>query len=493
MNALQTIEKPSVVTDITRANTLLRRADRAGVEAVARESGIHPATLWRMKARRDSGLPLYDRRRTNPGKASSVDDTRKGWALAFMAERQSVKMSVVCRELNKVALREGWPQTNYQALKRAIRALPADVRMLLAEGSRTMFEKTSLVGRREHTRPLELVQMDASEMAVYTVHPATGQLIVPWMTGVVDSYSRVVLELRFHLAAPDAIESVAALTTAFLPKSDETNPFFGLPEAVQTDNAKIYTGSVMAGVSARAGFVLDPVPLNSPAANGKVERFFGTFKTRFASSLAGYTRQSHGMAKAKRFGVIPWEVLKSLGRRFLLEYHSSVHSELGMTPWEAWHEVINRSPGYFVPAAEIRKIMRVEVDAKVCREGVSALGSNYSGAALTGLVGEPITVLTSATGGDPSVDAYHLGRFIGRLRPRELVADEVNTSRTARKVSLQQFRRKMRETLKTTPPADGVHPVRPSEERERIAKERRSPKKTGNVRTVTLEVEGNSK
>jgi hypothetical protein len=137
--------------------------------------------------------------------------------------------------------------------------------------------------------------------------------------------------------------------------------------------------------------------------------------------------------------------------------------------------------------------MRVEVDAKVCREGVSALGSNYSGAALTGLVGEPITVLTSATGGDPSVDAYHLGRFIGRLRPRELVADEVNTSRTARKVSLQQFRRKMRETLKTTPPADGVHPVRPSEERERIAKERRSPKKTGNVRTVTLEVEGNSK
>jgi transposase InsO family protein len=492
MSTLQQINKPTVATDIARANSLLRRAERHGVHAVAEQEGMHPATLWRMKARKSAGEPLYDRRRMNPGAASSVDDTRKGWALAFMAARQQVKMSVVCRELNKVALREGWPETDYQALKRAIRALPADVRTLLAEGSRSMFEKTSLVGRRDQSRPLELVQMDASEIAVYTVHPATGKLIVPWMTGVVDAYSRVVLDLRFHLEAPDAIESVAALASAFLPKEDETHPFFGLAETVQTDNAKVYTGTVMSAVSVRAGFVLDPVPVNSPSANGKIERFFGTFKARFASKLEGYTRQSHGMSKAKRYGIIPWEVLKSLGRRFLLEYHGSAHSELGVTPWEAWHEGIDRSSGYFVPAAEIREKMRVEIRAKVSREGVTVLGGNYSGPCLVGLVDEEVVVLASAFGGDQSVDAYHRGRFIGKLRPRELVADEINTNRVARKMSLQKFRARMRESLEATPPADGISSIRPADERRRIReKAPAKPKKA--VRTVKLHVEGGSK
>jgi hypothetical protein len=258
---------------------------------------------------------------------------------------------------------------------------------------------------------------------------------------------------------------------------------------VQTDNAKIYTGTVMSGVANRARFVLDPVPLHSPGANGKVERFFGTFKTRFAATLAGYTRQSHGKSKAKNFGVIPWEVLKSLGRRFLLEYHSSVHSELGVTPWEAWHESIASAPGYYVPAAEIRKSMRVEVSCVVQREGVAVLGSNYSGASLNGLVDEEIVVLTSAMGGDQSVDAYHRGRFIGRLRPREFVADEINTTRTARKVSLTRFRARMRDSLSEQPPADGATTVRPREERARIKKERAKKPGKHSVRTVRLTVE----
>ena len=486
---IQTLQSHTVAASLVKAQALLRRIDRFGVATVSKEDGITPAKLYRLLERRREGLPLYDRRLLNPGMASSIDDKRKGWALAYMAAHQGVKTSVVCRELNKVAVREEWPLTDYQALNRALKAIPADVRELLAQGSKAMFEKASVVGKREQTRPLELVQLDASDLPVYTIHPASGELIRPVITGIIDSYSRAILHVELHLAPPNAIQTVAALTKACLPKGDDLHPMFGLPEVLQTDNAAEYIGDVMAGVATRAGFILDQVPINSPSANGKIERFFGTFKTQFASRLAGYARQSHGMKKAKKEGVIPFAVLQNLVNRYLVEYHSSVHSELGVTPWEAWHEKLDEAKGYFVPAPEIRKNLRVDVSCDVSREGVTVLGSNYSGPALNGLVGDRIWVLTSAEGGDRSIDAYHRRKFIGRLRPRALVCDAINTSRTARKTTLTAFRSKMKKALKETPPVGEVETVIPREERSRIAKEKKSSRKRGPIKTRKLEDE----
>ncbi len=331
--------------------------------------------------------------------------------------------------------------------------------------------------------------MDASEFPIWTIHPGSGALIKPWITGIIDCYSRVVMNVEMHLAEPNAIDSVAAITTAFLPSGDPAHPFFGQPEVLQTDNASIYVGEVMSGVANRAGIVLDNTPIKCPGANGKIERFFGTFKTQFARKLEGYSRQSHGMQKAKQGGVIPFEVLRHLLKRYLLEYHSSVHSEIGLTPWEAWHEQISDAPGYFIPPAEIRRNMRIEIPCGVTREGVTVLGSNYSGACLTGLVEDSVTVLSSAFGGDQSVDAYHRGKFIGKLRPRELVTTEINTTRTARKVSLSAFRKKVRDSLKKTPPVGAAETVNPVAEKKRITKTKRKTKKKAAPKTRRLGVE----
>jgi len=481
--------KSAISEKLSRNLAILQRAEQIGVAEAAKFYDLHPTTIWKLQNRVAEGKPAFDRRHMNPGAASSVDQNRLGWALAFMSSHQGVPLSVVQRELNKLAETEGWPKTSYSSLSRAINKLPKDMRVLLAEGGRAAFEKTGLVGKREQSRPLELVQIDASEMPIWTIHPATGLLIKPWMTGLIDGLSRVVPWLEFHLAKPDAVGAARAVTQAFMPKGDETLPFFGIPETLQTDNAQEYIGTLLQGVSVRAGFILDQVPISSPGANGKIERFFQTFQDQLLSRLAGYASQSHAKNKAEARGVIPWEVLKAVSRRFLLEYHSSVHRGIGMTPWEAWHENISNAPGYFVPASEIRRKLRIEVTCDVTREGILVFGSSYSGKALNGLVGSKVTVLCSAMGGDQSVEAFHLGNRIGFLRPTPLVIDEINKGRLNRQIGLSKFRKKMKDSLVDNPPVAAPETVIPAEERKRIKASQQQPKRKGRIKPVKFEVE----
>ena len=481
--------KSTISEELSRNLAILKRAEQIGVEEAAKFYSLHPSTIWKLQNRVAEGKPAFDRRRLNPGAASSVDNNRLGWTLAYMADHQGVALTVVLKELNKVAEAEKWPITRYSALTRAIIKLPLDMRVMLTEGGKAAFQKAGLVGKREQSRPLELVQMDASDMPIWTIHPATGQLIRPWMTGLIDGYSRVVLWLEFHLEKPDAVDAARAVTRAFLPKGDETMPFFGMAETLQTDNAQEYIGKLLTGVSVRSGFILDQVPLACPGANGKIERFFQTFQNGLLSRLAGYASQSHAKFKAEDRGVVPFEVIKSVSRLFLLEYHSSEHRGIGRTPWELWHEQISNAPGYFVPAAEIRRKLRISVTCDVTREGVTALGSNYSGKDLNGLVGSKIEVLCSANGGDQSVEAFHLGNRIGILRPSPLVIGDINKTRLKRQVGLSRFRQKMRKSLADCPPVGVPETVVPAEERKRIKASQQKPSSNKRIKPVKFSVE----
>ena len=483
------IHKATIADEINRTKAMLLRAEQIGVRQAAILYQKHPSTLWRAKNKvSEGGLP-FDRRHLNPGAASRVDETRLKWALGYMADRQGIALAQVCNELNKVALREAWPQTNYHALRRAIEKLSPDLKTLLTEGGKAVLVKCALVGRRVSSRPLELVQKDFTAAPLWTVHPATGETIMVQMTGIIDTFSRVVLGVEFHLNTPDAIDGARCLTRAFLPKNDPKAPFFGMPETVNTDNAQIYIGKLLSGVAVRAGFVLDSIPVGCPGANGKIERFFGTFESLFFSKLPGYSAQSYGKFKAESRGVVPFAVLQSLANRALFEYHSTVHSELGKTPWEAWHENINNAPGYFLSPKIVREKMRIEVAADVTREGVTVLGTNYSGPCLSGHVGKSITALSSADGGDQSVDAYDSGIFIGKLRPVALVADAINKARLKRQIGLSEFRKKMRQSLADCPPVDSPETVIPGEERKRIKASQTQPKRNSRIKPVKFEVE----
>lgn len=458
------IPKPKIAEDINARQAILNRLKQSGVsvEEVAKMSKKHRSTVYRMKKRSASGESIIDKRLLSTGMPSKVDDLRAGWVLAFLAAHQGAPIAVACRELNKVAEGNGWPQTNYFGLVRYLDKLPADLRRLLSDGSTAMLEKSMPVGRRENYRLLELVQADFTELPIWTVDMADGSLFKPYMSGIIDAASRVPMGIRIHRKVPDAIEVVAAVRKAFLPKDDPAFPFWGVAEVFQCDNAGVFVGTQLAGAALRTGFVVDPIAVGQPEENGKIERFFGTFARGFLSRLQGYADQSSGLAKAKK-GAIPFPVLERLAWRYLLEYCSSVHSELGCTPWEKWHDLVGAASGRLFPRKHIRDGMRVELEGNVTREGISIDGRYYNGTCLNGLVGDKITILATPGECDQIVPAYHRGTKIGRLQLANQVADEINAGRLDRAKRLMKFRKDLSKKLDEMPQVDHPETVVPAE------------------------------
>jgi putative transposase len=72
------------------------------------------------------------------------------------------------------------------------------------------------------TRPLERVEIDHFLADVYLRCEHTGKILGrPWITLVVDHYSRMVLGYHITFAPPSAESVLAALRHAILPKDDD--------------------------------------------------------------------------------------------------------------------------------------------------------------------------------------------------------------------------------------------------------------------------------
>ena len=450
------------------------REPGVSVEEVAKIVGKHHSTLYRMKKRAEAGETLIDRRLISTGMPSKVDDMRAGWALAFLSSRQGASLSLACRELNKVAEANGWPETNYYGLYRYIEKMPSDLRQLLAEGSKSMLLKSMPVGRRENYRLLELVQGDFTELPIWTLDLANGKIFKPYMTGVIEAASRVVMGVKFHKSPPDAIEVVGTVRKAFLPKDDPAFPFWGVPEVFQSDNGGVFVGTQLTEAAQRTGFIVDPIAIGQPEENGKIERFFGTFSRGFLARLEGYADQSSGKAKAER-GVIPYPVLERLAWNYLIEYSATVHSEINSTPWEKWHELVGASANRLFPRKHIADGMRVMLEADVTREGVSIDGRYYNGSCLNGFVKRKVSVLVTPQECDQTVPAYYKGKLLGTLRLATKVADEINSGRFPRAKRLIKFRKDMAGKLDELPQVNHPETVKPKEA-QKVARANRDKK-----------------
>lgn len=122
-----------------------------------------------------------------------------------------------------------------------------------------------------------------------------GQLLSrPWLTTVIDTYSRCIIGFNLGFDAPSSQVVALALRHAILPKqydaayklyADWTT--YGKPEYLFTDGGKDFRSNHLQQIGVQLGF--DCHLRDRPSEGGIAERPFGTFNTEFFSTLPGYT------------------------------------------------------------------------------------------------------------------------------------------------------------------------------------------------------------
>jgi putative transposase len=133
-------------------------------------------------------------------------------------------------------------------------------------------------------------QCDHTKIDVLVVDQVGEVLGRPWLTIIVDTYSRCIMGLHLGFDAPSAEVVGLALRHAILPKQyaaayelQQVWDTYGMPQYLYTDGGKDFRSQHLEQVATELGIVL--CLRRKPSAGGIVERPFGTFNREFFSSI----------------------------------------------------------------------------------------------------------------------------------------------------------------------------------------------------------------
>jgi putative transposase len=179
-------------------------------------------------------------------------------------------------------------------------------------------------------------QVDHTLVDVLLVDEAGGVVGRPWLTTVIDSYSRCIMGYHLSMDSPSAQIVCLALRQAVLPKQlpaewevSEEWKTCGLPQCLYTDGGQEFRSRRLVEAAAHLGIALEQ--RRWPSAGGIVERPFGTFNSELFSTLPGYTgsgthERPDQAEKSARLCL--WELERLLVRYVVERYNRSLDARV---------------------------------------------------------------------------------------------------------------------------------------------------------------------
>jgi putative transposase len=412
---------------------------RAPVARLARELGVARGTVQRWVARyRREGLAGLARRpradRGRPRLSSALRHLVEGLAL----ERPPRSAATVQRRAAAVAAARGWPAPSYKQVYTLVRRLDPALVSLAHEGPRAYRERFDLLYRREAGRPNELWQADHTPLDLW-VRDARGRPARPWLTVILDDYSRAVAGYAVSLHAPSALQTALALRQAIWRKAEPHWHVCGIPAVFYTDHGSDFTSRHLEQVAADLPMALVFSTPGVPRGRGKIERFFGTVNQLFLSALPGYTPP--GSPPATPALTLP-ELDTRLHRFLVEEYHGRTHGETGQAPQARWE-----AGGFLPRLPETLEqldllLLTVAQPRRVHQDGIRFQGLRYLDLTLAAYVGEDVVIRY-----DPrdlaEVRVYHRGAFLCRALCQELTGQTIGLE------ALTRARNERRQQLRT--------------------------------------------
>lgn len=190
---------------------------------------------------------------------------------------------------------------------------------------------------RHGDRPLAIAHIDHTQLDIELCSQATGRnLGRPWLTLLIDAYSRRILAVYLTFDAPSYRSCMMVLRIC-------VQRFGRFPQALVVDGGKEFHSVYFDTLLARYHCIKKTRPAAQPRFGSVIERLFGTTNTELVFNLLGNTQAAklgRQMTKAidpKRQAV--WTLADLYA--YLMEwayqvYDQSSHQALGMTPREAY-------------------------------------------------------------------------------------------------------------------------------------------------------------
>lgn len=223
----------------------------------------------------------------------------------------------------------------------------------------------------------------------------------PWLTTVVDTYSRCIVGINLGYAAPSSEVVALALRHAILPKQYGVEyellhnwGTYGIPQHFYTDGGKDFRSNHLQQIGVQLGFSCHL--RDRPSEGGIVERPFKTLNTEFFSTLHGYTGSNvqERPQDAEKDACLTLRELERLLVRYVVHnYNQRFDARMGdQTRFQRWEAGLIVEPQ---PIAERElDICLMKQSRRTIQRGGYLQFENlmYRGETLAGYAGETVVV-----------------------------------------------------------------------------------------------------
>lgn len=394
-----------------------------------------------MRKYRASGVAGLERKqRSDKGIPQSITKELEQLTEALVLRKPPITLAAIHRKVMGVAKRKGLPEPTYRVIWSIANRIDPAMVLLAQEGNKAYNREYELVFRREAEFQNEIWQADHTPLDIVLLDEK-GVSRKPWLTTIIDDFSRAVPGYYLSFEAPCSINTALALHQAIWRKKDPKWQVCGIPSIFYTDNGSDFKSNHIKQVAADLKIRLKNSIPGKPQGRGRIERFFLTVNQLLLMNLPGYcppkTQCPEATLTLKEF--IP------LFEQFLVyEYHQRVHSSTGMPPIVRWagDGFLPQMPGSLEQLDLL--LLTVARPRKVRRDGIHFQNLIYIEPTLAAFVGEGVTIRY-----DPrdlaEIRVYHNGSFLCRAVCQELAGRSVSLKEIVR--ARQKRKRELKKTI----------------------------------------------
>lgn len=404
----------------------------SSLSAISTNNGIAIRTLQRWIAQyKKKGLQNLDRKnRSDIGKYRKITDKTKEIIEGLFLYKQNITIANITRKINEYCVEQNTRPANYYTVRKVVQSIPNDMATLAKYGDKAYADKYEIIMRRESKYPNQMWQVDHCLLSIKVTHKDKAE-DYPWLTIIIDDFSRCIMGFCLFIGAPSAIQTALVLRKAIWYKDDSNWPVCGIPEILYTDHGTDFTSTHIEYVCADLKIQLIHSIVGKPKGRGKVERFFLSLQQKLVELLK-LDNKTYKVSELEKF-------IKDF---IINDYHYTIHSTTGEAPIVLWNkqQIIPQMPD------SIEKLNLLLLTAKksriVQRDGIRFAGFRYFHPNLIAYIGESIIIHF-----DPNdlseIWVYEQNQLICKavceeFQDQSITYEELKKLRTNRKKELKQ-------------------------------------------------------
>ena len=401
------------------------------IQAAIGQNGLSRRTLERwIKTFHNQGFEgLCPKKRHDRSIVRHKNHEWKALAQALALSRPAYTIKHIHQWLLAQAHRQNLPTPAYHTVYRWYHQIDPALLTMAKQGTKAYQHQHELVHRWESEAPNSLWQADHTLLDIW-LPDGKGSRKRPWLTLIVDDFSRAICGYFLSFDHPNALHTALALRQAICPKPQPDWSVCGLPARLYTDWGKDFISDHLEEICLRLHIAVIRAQPRQPRGKGKIERLFHSINQGLLRRLPGYTKGAAGPVESL---LTPAQFEQQLVT-FILTYHQTLHRSTGLTPAQRWGE------GGFLPQLPTdwenldELLMTISKPRKVQRDGIQFRGFRYLSATLAAYVGESVTIRY-----DPrdlaEIRVYYKDEYLGKALCQALAGQvlSLKTIETARR------------------------------------------------------------